>query len=601
MRCPARVSLLLCDSGSPISKGVKEDIWTWPLHKTWLPITCGNKEGNLHRNRLAKGEECILAEGRWFTPSAFEEFGGKKSSKNWKMSICCQDTPLQNLIKVGHLKCPRSFSQRSLTSQSEQGSSSGSSSDSERPAQSRGKRRATLSHSRQSEHNIPSSPISKGVKEDIWTWPLHKTWLPITCGNKEGNLHRNRLAKGEECILVEGRWFTPSAFEEFGGKKSSKNWKMSVRCQDTPLQILIEVGHLKCPRSFSQRCLTSQSEQGSSSGSSSDSERPAQSRGKRRATLSHSRQSEHNIPGSPISKGVKEDIWTWPLHKTWLPITCGNKEGNLHRDKLAKGEECILAEGRWFTPSAFEDFGGKKSSKKWKMSICCQNTPLQKLIEVGHLKCPCSFSQRSLTSQSEQGSSSGSSSDSERPAQSRGKKEQVNDDNCTVCGQQRGLLCCDGCSRAFHPKCHLPTVDKGTLGEQWLCTYCVLAACRRKRNVCDRSLTQALKSRISDFMLECRYLLLQLYNSDKDNIFFSDPCDTVPRYREFIEDPMWLDKVAEKLQDRQYSSVRQFVSDIHLIFENCATFNGGNKFGQMGERLKKLFDEQFQDVFSVKN
>ncbi|KAG5832512.1 hypothetical protein ANANG_G00291940 [Anguilla anguilla] len=79
-----------------------------------------------------------------------------------------------------------------------------------------------------------SSPISKGVKEDIWTWPLYKKVLPVTCGNKEGSLYRDKLAKGEKCILAEGRWFTPSAFEEFGGKKSSKNWKMSIRCQDTP-------------------------------------------------------------------------------------------------------------------------------------------------------------------------------------------------------------------------------------------------------------------------------------------------------------------------------------------------------------------------------
>ncbi|XP_035255139.1 nuclear body protein SP140-like protein [Anguilla anguilla] len=77
--------------------------------------------------------------------------------------------------------------------------------------------------------------------------------------------------------------------------------------------------------------------------------------------------------GSPISKG---------MHKNVLPVTCGNKNGRLHRDKFAKGEKCILAEGRWFTPSTFEKFGGKKSSKRWKMSIRCQDTPLQKLIEV---------------------------------------------------------------------------------------------------------------------------------------------------------------------------------------------------------------------------
>ncbi|CAB1341478.1 unnamed protein product [Coregonus sp. 'balchen'] len=45
----------------------------------------------------------------------------------------------------------------------------------------------------------------------------------------------------ESCIVVQGLWFTPSGFEEFGGKKSSKNWKYSIRCIDTTLGKLIQV------------------------------------------------------------------------------------------------------------------------------------------------------------------------------------------------------------------------------------------------------------------------------------------------------------------------------------------------------------------------
>ncbi|KAA8584867.1 hypothetical protein FQN60_003561, partial [Etheostoma spectabile] len=44
-------------------------------------------------------------------------------------------------------------------------------------------------------------------------------------------------------------------------------------------------------------------------------------------------------------------------------------------------EECIESEGRWFSPGAFEDFGGKAASKKWKTSISYKKKPLQFLFE----------------------------------------------------------------------------------------------------------------------------------------------------------------------------------------------------------------------------
>ncbi|KTF76976.1 hypothetical protein cypCar_00049182, partial [Cyprinus carpio] len=82
---------------------------------------------------------------------------------------------------------------------------------------------------------------------------------------------------------------------------------------------------------------------------------------------------------SSVKKGDKQEILTLP--EAQLPVTCGDKEGTLYRDKLSRGEKCILSQGRWFTPAGFERFGGKKNNKNWKSSIRCRNTPLKKLIE----------------------------------------------------------------------------------------------------------------------------------------------------------------------------------------------------------------------------
>lgn len=46
---------------------------------------------------------------------------------------------------------------------------------------------------------------------------------------------------GEKCIAVEKQWFTPPEFERFAGKQSYKNWKLSIRCMDSPLGKLIQV------------------------------------------------------------------------------------------------------------------------------------------------------------------------------------------------------------------------------------------------------------------------------------------------------------------------------------------------------------------------
>lgn len=49
---------------------------------------------------------------------------------------------------------------------------------------------------------------------------------------------------------------------------------------------------------------------------------------------------------------------------------------------FCSGEDCIECEGHWLAPPAFEDSGGKGSSKKWKTSIFYENKSLQLWFEV---------------------------------------------------------------------------------------------------------------------------------------------------------------------------------------------------------------------------
>lgn len=50
----------------------------------------------------------------------------------------------------------------------------------------------------------------------------------------------------------------------------------------------------------------------------------------------------------------------------------------------------------------------------------------------------------------------------------------------------------------------------------------------------------------------------------------------MPNYYKIIKQPMDLKKVKKKLQLRSsqyYNSVQEFVSDMRLIFKNCAKYN----------------------------
>lgn len=61
--------------------------------------------------------------------------------------------------------------------------------------------------------------------------------------SQESFMWKNRvvLFSGEKCIQVDKQRFTPSEFEKFAGRGSAKNWKLSIRCKDTPLGKLIKV------------------------------------------------------------------------------------------------------------------------------------------------------------------------------------------------------------------------------------------------------------------------------------------------------------------------------------------------------------------------
>ncbi|KAM3938663.1 uncharacterized protein RB166_015416 isoform 2-T2 [Leptodactylus fuscus] len=70
-------------------------------------VRCGDKIGIFKKSRWtgdSSKDLCIRCEGRKFSVTRFEIYGGRGASKNWKKTIQCEEIKLECLIKAGILK-----------------------------------------------------------------------------------------------------------------------------------------------------------------------------------------------------------------------------------------------------------------------------------------------------------------------------------------------------------------------------------------------------------------------------------------------------------------------------------------------------------------
>ncbi|KAF3700433.1 Nuclear body protein SP140-like protein [Channa argus] len=405
-----------------------------------------------------------------------------------------------------------------------------------------------------------SSRVKNDEKNDIWTWPLYKSQLPVTCGDLRGTLKKSRLAKGEACILFQKQWFTPGEFEKLAGKKSCKNWKWSIRCNGTTLGKLIQEGHLEAapykggakktkkslfpsdvPNTVSDR-EENENEEAEDQFSSNDKE-----------SSTDDTEDEEETEQQPETDDDSSIIV--------FKVTCET----LRQITIASGTrgKSIRTETRWMSPEEFVEEESGQTDGSWKKDIKCEGKPLGNLIE---------------------------------------QENQKNDVECCVCKRDEDaeLVVCDYCPRSFHQRCHLPYVDDTILKEngKWMCTFCVLGC---YTYIDEMEMNEALSRQISGRMLQCQYLLLHLCCADEEQTFAADPNLTLSDYSTVIQTPMWLSQVANKVQTREYETVGEFVSDVNLIFTNFTKYNQNNtEVCAKGNQLKELFDREFRSVFNIR-
>ncbi|XP_077940828.1 nuclear body protein SP140-like protein isoform X1 [Gasterosteus aculeatus] len=272
--------------------------------------------------------------------------------------------------------------------------------------------------------------------------------------------------------------------------------------------------------------------------------------------------------------------------KRMFRVTCGASDGTLYKKRFASGTrgKSIRTETSWMTPVEFLELALGRKDASWKKDIECEGKPLfvlikAKTLRIHSLLCNCSLCKPDDEDQ----------------------RNQKNDDECCICRREGDLVMCDNCPRSFHKKCHLPHVENGLLRDNspWFCTFCVFRS--NEHYFGSEELESALSYNISQRMLQCQCLLLCLWGADEEQIFAAKPFRYLNDYSDMIETPMWFGHIAGKLQQKLYQTVGEFVTDVRLIFSNCALYNRENaEVLVKGNRLKELFDRTFKSVFNIK-
>uniref|UniRef100_A0A3Q2DNT2 RING-type E3 ubiquitin transferase n=1 Tax=Cyprinodon variegatus TaxID=28743 RepID=A0A3Q2DNT2_CYPVA len=196
--------------------------------------------------------------------------------------------------------------------------------------------------------------------------------------------------------------------------------------------------------------------------------------------------------------------------------------------------------------------------------------------------------------QSSGGSSLPDSSTSDKKAE---PEDDPNEDWCAVCQNGGELLCCDKCPKVFHLSCHIPTLNESPSGE-WFCSFCRDPESPEMEYDCDRGSGPGSEKFPPVDKRKCERLLLRLFCNDFSTDF---QAPASPRYKELIKTPMDLSIVKKKLESKEgecYLCPEGFVSDIRLIFFNCAKYyKATSEVGSAGLYLEEYFEEQLKLIY----
>ncbi|XP_035746935.1 tripartite motif-containing protein 66 isoform X2 [Egretta garzetta] len=179
-----------------------------------------------------------------------------------------------------------------------------------------------------------------------------------------------------------------------------------------------------------------------------------------------------------------------------------------------------------------------------------------------------------------------------------------NEDFCAVCLNGGELLCCDHCPKVFHLSCHVPALLSFPVGE-WVCTLCRNPVKPEVEYDCENarySHNYNAQYGLDDYdQKKCEKLVLSLFCSSM-SLPFHEPVSPLARhYYQIIKRPMDLSIIRKKLQKKNkshYSAPEELVTDVRLMFWNCAKFNyPDSEVAEAGRCLDVFFEGKLKEIY----
>ncbi|XP_053418334.1 tripartite motif-containing protein 66 isoform X2 [Nycticebus coucang] len=183
-----------------------------------------------------------------------------------------------------------------------------------------------------------------------------------------------------------------------------------------------------------------------------------------------------------------------------------------------------------------------------------------------------------------------------------------NEDFCAVCLNGGELLCCDRCPKVYHLSCHVPALLSFPGGE-WVCTLCRSLTQPEVEYDCENARYSQPGMRTSAGLStydqkKCEKLVLSLC-SNSLSLPFHEPVSPLARhYYQIIKRPMDLSIIRRKLQKKDpahYTTPEELVSDVRLMFWNCAKFNyPDSEVAEAGRCLEVFFEGWLKEIYPEK-
>lgn len=148
-------------------------------------------------------------------------------------------------------------------------------------------------------------------------------------------------------------------------------------------------------------------------------------------------------------------------------------------------------------------------------------------------------------------------------------------------------ICCDQCQDWFHGRCVGVLQSEADSIDEYICPNC------QKNTDINHANLKPLEQKDYENLKK----LLKSLQSHKMAWPFQRPVDRkeVPDYYIVIKEPMDLKTVEQKLNNRLYHKLADFIGDMTKIFDNCRYYNPRNSsFYQCAEVLESFFVQKIK-------